>query len=291
MRVLIVEDDAGIATALAATLKCNGYAADVTPTLSLASAALRVEPFDLVLLDLGLPDGEGLDWLRQVRREGHAMPVLIMSARDALPDRVAGLDEGADDYMVKPFEPEELLARMRVALRRSEGRASPLLRHGDLLVDPAAHSVLRNGEPVLLRAKEFALLLALLRGSGQVLTRQRLEQAMYGFDEVLDSNALEVHMHHLRRKLGEGLVKTVRGVGYFVPAQDSQGGHRWNSLWGLAVRQVRRQPGRSGVTCGLGLLGRCWRCGCCWRVCLFPPVTTRPMRSAMVCWSLRRSCS
>jgi two-component system response regulator QseB len=224
MRVLIVEDDAGIATALAATLKCNGYAADVTPTLSLASAALRVEPFDLVLLDLGLPDGEGLDWLRQVRREGHAMPVLIMSARDALPDRVAGLDEGADDYLVKPFEPEELLARMRVALRRSEGRASPLLRHGDLLVDPAAHSVLRNGEPVLLRAKEFALLLALLRGSGQVLTRQRLEQAMYGFDEVLDSNALEVHMHHLRRKLGEGLVKTVRGVGYFVPAQDSQGG-------------------------------------------------------------------
>jgi two-component system response regulator QseB len=210
MRVLIVEDDAGIATALAATLKCNGYAADVTPTLSLASAALRVEPFDLVLLDLGLPDGEGLDWLRQVRREGHAMPVLIMSARDALPDRVAGLDEGADDYMVKPFEPEELLARMRVALRRSEGRASPLLR---------------NGEPVVLRAKEFALLLALLRGSGQVLTRQRLEQAMYGFDEVLDSNALEVHMHHLRRKLGEGLVKTVRGVGYFVPAQDSQGGH------------------------------------------------------------------
>jgi DNA-binding response OmpR family regulator len=151
------------------------------------------------------------------------MPVLIMTARDALPDRVAGLDEGADDYVVKPFDPEELLARMRVALRRSEGRASPLLRHGDLVVDPAGHTVVRNGETVALRAKEFALLLALLRGSGQVLSRQRLEQALYGFDEVLDSNALEVHMHHLRRKLGEGLVKTVRGVGYFVPVPENKG--------------------------------------------------------------------
>ena len=224
MRVLIVEDDTAIATGLAATLKASGYAVDVTATLAMASAALRVEPFDLVLLDLSLPDGDGLDWLRQVRRSGSVMPVLIMTARDALPDRVAGLDEGADDYVVKPFEPEELLARMRVALRRSEGRASPLLRHGDLVVDPAAHTVLRNGESVSLRAKEFALLLALLRGSGQVLSRQRLEQALYGFDEVLDSNALEVHMHHLRRKLGDGLVKTVRGVGYFVPAPQPQEG-------------------------------------------------------------------
>ena len=223
MRVLIVEDDTGIATGLAATLRASGYAVDVTATLALASAALRVEPFDLVLLDLSLPDGDGLDWLRQVRRTGSVMPVLIMSARDALPDRVAGLDEGADDYVVKPFEPEELLARMRVALRRSEGRASPVLRHGDLVVDPAAHTVVRNGEPVALRAKEFALLLALLRSSGQVLSRQRLEQALYGFDEVLDSNALEVHMHHLRRKLGDGLVKTVRGVGYFVPVPEPQG--------------------------------------------------------------------
>jgi len=223
MRVLIVEDDAGIASGLAATLKSSGYAVDVTPTLALATAALRVEPFDLVLLDLGLPDGDGLDWLRAVRQSGQVMPVLIMTARDSLPDRVAGLDEGADDYVVKPFEPEELLARMRVALRRSEGRASPLLHHGELMVDPAAHTVTRNGEPVVLRAKEFALLLALLRGSGQVLSRQRLEQALYGFDEVLDSNALEVHMHHLRRKLGDDWVKTVRGVGYFVPVPPNKG--------------------------------------------------------------------
>lgn len=217
MRVLIVEDDAGIASGLAAHLKGGGYAVDVTPTLALASAALRVETFDLVLLDLNLPDGDGLDWLRQIRQAGAAMPVLIMTARDALPDRIAGLDQGADDYLVKPFEPQELLARMRVALRRSEGRASPLLRHGDLVVDPAAHSVTRQGQPVVLRAKEYALLLTLLRASGQVLSRQRLEQALYGFDEGLDSNALEVHMHHLRRKLGDGWVKTVRGVGYYVP--------------------------------------------------------------------------
>jgi DNA-binding response OmpR family regulator len=217
MRVLIVEDDAGIANGLAATLKAAGYAVDVCGTLGQASAALQVETFDLVLLDLNLPDGDGIDWLRRLRASGQPMPVLIMTARDALPDRVAGLDQGADDYIVKPFEPEELLARMRVALRRSEGRASPLLHHGDLEVDPAGRTVCRAGQPVTLRAKEFALLLVLLRASGQVVTRQRLEEALYGFDEALESNALEVHMHHLRRKLGDGLVKTVRGVGYYVP--------------------------------------------------------------------------
>ena len=220
MRVLIVEDDTGIATGLAATLRGSGYAVDVTATLALASAALRVEPFDLVLLDLSLPDGDGLDWLRQVRRTGSVMPVLIMTARDALPDRVAGLDEGADDYVVKPFEPEELLARMRVALRRSEGRASPVLRHGDLVVDPAAHTVLRAGEAVPLGGKEFALLMALLQARPQVLSKARLESSLYGFGEALESNAIEVHIHHLRRKLGESLIKTVRGVGYFVPQQD-----------------------------------------------------------------------
>ncbi len=223
MRVLIVEDDAGIANGLAATLKAAGYAVDVCVTLGQASAALQVETFDLVLLDLNLPDGDGIDWLRRLRASGQPMPVLIMTARDALPDRVAGLDQGADDYIVKPFEPEELLARMRVALRRSEGRASPVLHHGDLEVDPAGRTVRRAGQPVTLRAKEFALLMVLLRASGQVVTRQRLEEALYGFDEALESNALEVHMHHLRRKLGEGLVKTVRGVGYYVPRPGAEG--------------------------------------------------------------------
>lgn len=223
MRVLIVEDEAGIANGLAATLKAAGYAVDVCGTLGQASAALQVETFDLVLLDLNLPDGDGIDWLRRLRASGQPMPVLIMTARDALPDRVAGLDQGADDYIVKPFEPEELLARMRVALRRSEGRASPVLHHGDLEVDPAGRTVRRAGQPVTLRAKEFALLMVLLRASGQVVTRQRLEEALYGFDDALESNALEVHMHHLRRKLGEGLVKTVRGVGYYVPRPGAEG--------------------------------------------------------------------
>jgi DNA-binding response OmpR family regulator len=169
-----------------------------------------------------LPDGDGLQWLRQLRERGLKLPVLILTARDALTDRVAGLDEGADDYLVKPFEPEELLARMRLALRRSEGRASPLLHHGDLEIDPAAHTVTRAGQAVNLRVKEFALLLALLRSGGQVLSRQRLEETLYGFDEALDSNALEVHIHHLRRKLGDDFVKTVRGVGYFVPRPEDK---------------------------------------------------------------------
>jgi DNA-binding response OmpR family regulator len=222
MRVLVVEDDPGIATGLLATLKAAGYAPDACASLASASSAMAVEVFDLVLLDRGLPDGDGLQWLRHLRERGLKLPVLILTARDALPDRVAGLDEGADDYLVKPFEPEELLARMRLALRRSEGRASPLLRHGDLEIDPAAHTVTRAGQPVNLRVKEFALLLALLRSSGQVLSRQRLEETLYGFDEALESNALEVHIHHLRRKLGDDFVKTVRGVGYFVPRSGNQ---------------------------------------------------------------------
>ena len=156
-------------------------------------------------------------WLQRLRQSNRQLPVLIMTARDSLAERVAGLDRGADDYLVKPFEPEELLARMRAALRRSEGRAVPTLVHGDIELDPATHQVLKAGQPVALRAKEFALLLVLLRACGQVLTRKRLEEALYNFDDVLESNALEVHIHHLRRKLGEQLVKTVRGVGYFVP--------------------------------------------------------------------------
>jgi two-component system, OmpR family, response regulator QseB len=222
MRVLVVEDDGAIAQGLADTLKRQGHAVDICATLSRARSALATERFDIVLLDLNLPDGDGLDWLRRMRSDGDDLPVLIMTARDALPDRVAGLDQGADDYIVKPFEPDELLARMRVALRRSEGRARPLLLHGELEVDPAAHIVRRAGETVPLRAKEFALLLALLRAVGQVLSRQRLEEALYGFDEVLESNALEVHIHHLRRKLGENLIRTVRGVGYYIPRADAQ---------------------------------------------------------------------
>lgn len=228
MRALVVEDDPGIASGLQASLRQAGYAVDLCATLDAAWLALAVEPFDVMLLDLGLPDGEGLDLLARLRRQplpvaGREarprpdMPVLIMTARDGVSDRISGLDSGADDYIVKPFDANELLARLRAMLRRAGGRSNPLIEHGELVIDPAAHTVRRAGEPVALGGKEFALLLTLLQARPQVLSKARLESALYGFDEGLESNAIEVHIHHLRRKLGESLIKTVRGVGYFVP--------------------------------------------------------------------------
>jgi len=191
---------------------------------------LRAESFDAVLLDLGLPDGDGTELLRRLRASrpagttdatDPATPVLIMTARDAVPDRVSGLDEGADDYLVKPFDTLELLARLRVALRRSAGRSSPVLRHADLVVDPAARTVRRAGVDVTLSAREFALLMTLLQSAGQVLSKSRLESALYGEGERIESNAIEVHVHHLRRKLGNALIRTIRGVGYFAPKVDA----------------------------------------------------------------------
>ena len=227
MRALVVEDDPGIASGLSDSLRRAGYAVDHCSTLAQAWAALVVEPFDVMLLDLGLPDGDGLDLLARVRQTSpragawpHCdMPVLIMTARDGVSDRIGGLDSGADDYIVKPFDPNELLARLRAMLRRAGGRSNPVIEHGDLVIDPAAHTVERAGEPVVLGGKEFGLLLALLQARPQVLSKSRLESALYGFDESLESNAIEVHVHHLRRKLGESLIKTVRGVGYFIPRE------------------------------------------------------------------------
>lgn len=228
MRVLVVEDDAGIAGGLAASLRHAGYAVDVAGTVQAAWAALVVEPFDVMLLDLGLPDGDGLDLLARLRQPGlHAqgaarqaqpdMPVLIMTARDGVSDRIRGLDSGADDYITKPFDANELLARLRAMLRRAAGRSRPMIEHGELALDPAARTVQRLGVAVPLSPREFALLLALLQASPTVLSRTRLEAALYSFDQALESNAIEVHVHHLRRKLGDGLIKTVRGVGYFIP--------------------------------------------------------------------------
>ncbi len=228
MRILVVEDDAAIANALLASLKLAGYAVDVCTTLACAWAALRVEPYDVLLLDLGLPDGDGVNLLARLRNATRTgglalpasdMPVLIMTARDAVDQRIAGLDGGADDYLVKPFDANELLARIRAMVRRSAGRASSVLRHGDLVVDPAVRTATRDGKPIALGVKEFALLLTLLEARPQVLSKGRLEAALYGFGEEVDSNAIEVHVHHLRRKLGEGLIKTMRGVGYFVPME------------------------------------------------------------------------
>ncbi|MDZ7910043.1 MAG: response regulator transcription factor [Gemmobacter sp.] len=225
-----MEDDPGIASGLSLSLRQAGYAVDICGGVDAAWSALSVEPFDVMLLDLGLPDGDGLDLLVRLRGVGDRragrdrlpqkdMPVLIMTARDGISDRIIGLDGGADDYIVKPFDPNELLARLRAMLRRASGRSKPVIEHGELVVDPATHSVERAGLPVALGGKEFALLLTLLQARPQVLSKSRLESALYGFGEALESNAIEVHVHHLRRKLGESLIKTVRGVGYFIPQE------------------------------------------------------------------------
>lgn len=228
MHALVVEDDPGIANGLQASLQHAGYAVDLCATIEEAWLALTTASFDVMLLDLGLPDGEGLDLLARLRRRPapaasskslpHAdLPVLIMSARDGVRDRVIGLDSGADDYIVKPFDANELLARLRAMLRRACARSSPVIEHGDIVVDPAAHTVRRAGQNVELGGKEFALLLALLKVRPQVLSKAQLASALYGFGEGLESNAIKVHIHNLRCKLGESLIKTVRGVGYFVP--------------------------------------------------------------------------
>lgn len=228
MRILIVEDDPGISSGLLTSLKLAGYAADVCDTMAHAWTALRVEPFDAMLLDLGLPDGDGVTLLARLRSaRGNTrlqlprpdIPVLIMTARDGVDDRIAGLDSGADDYLVKPFDANEMLARIRAMLRRGAGRASPVLHYRDLLIDPAAHSVVRGTDKVPLGVREFALLLTLVEARPQVLSKARLEATLYGFGEEPGSNAIEVHVHHLRRKLGESLIKTIRGVGYFVPRE------------------------------------------------------------------------
>lgn len=229
MRILVVEDDVGIADGLQANLQQRGYAVDWCDTVAHAWAALQAEPFDAVLLDLGLPDGDGSTLLQRLRQASAApgglpapdTPVLIMTARDEVQQRIAGLDLGADDYLVKPFDVDELEARLRALLRRAAGRSHPVIRHGALEIDPAAHTVLQAGVPVELSPREFAVLLVLLESRGRVQSRQQLEARLYNWQDAIESNALEVHIHHLRRKLGSTLIHTMRGVGYFIPRDEA----------------------------------------------------------------------
>lgn len=224
MRVLVVEDDEGIADGLRANLRQQGAAVDVAGNVATAWAALRAESFDLVLLDLGLPDADGSELLRRLRASppagvpDPATPVLIMTARDEVASRIAGLDMGADDYVIKPFDAGELAARIRALRRRSGGRAQAGLRCGDLEIDTVSRTVSRGGQAIELSAREFAVLLTLMEARPRVLSRAQIEAKLYNFDQLLDSNAIEVHVHHLRRKLGDGVIRTMRGVGYFVPA-------------------------------------------------------------------------
>jgi two-component system, OmpR family, response regulator QseB len=228
MRALIVEDDPGIARGLRFALTQAGYATDVSDTLASAWLLLLSESFDVVVLDLGLPDGDGASLLARLRQRPahdqqagtHALtPVLIMTARDEVPDRIAGLDLGADDYLVKPFDVHELLARLRAIQRRAAGRAAPLLVHGELALDPAARKVSWRGQEVALGVREFDLLHTLLQVSPRVLSKGQLEASLYSLGEGLESNAIEVHVHHLRRKIHERLIQTVRGVGYCIPPE------------------------------------------------------------------------
>jgi two-component system OmpR family response regulator/two-component system response regulator QseB len=216
MRVLLVEDDRLLGDGLAAGLKESGFSVDWVRDGVAAEAALAAESFAAVVLDLGLPRRDGLSVLETLRGGGAAIPVLVLTARDQVADKVRALDLGADDYVVKPFDLDELAARLRALLRRAHGRPQPVLRHGEVELDPAARAVVRAGEPVTLTAREFDLLHLLLDNAGRVLTRRVLEEQLYSWGESVESNALEVHIHHLRRKLGSDLIRTVRGVGYMV---------------------------------------------------------------------------
>ena len=216
MRLLLVEDDEMIGRAMRQGLDAAGFVVDWVTDGRAAELALANGVYDLALLDLGLPGKDGMALLRELRGRRDSLPVLVVTARDAVADRIAGLNEGADDYVLKPFDLDELVARVRALLRRRAGSAGPLLECGGLLLDPVKREVRLRGEPVALSAKEFALLETLMQRPGAVLSRERLEDALYGWDREVGSNAVEVHLHHLRRKLGAGVIRNVRGVGYKV---------------------------------------------------------------------------
>lgn len=218
MRLLLVEDTKGLGEAIREQLQDEGYAVDWVERLSDAGDCLRSTPYDLLLLDLMLPDGSGLDFLQQLRKAGHRLPVIILTARDQISDRIAGLNAGADDYLVKPFDLDEMLARVAAVARRYSGNPNPLLQLGDLQVDLTARRVLKAGQPVELSAREWAVFEAFLQHPGQLLTRSRLEDALYAFGAEIESNTIEVYISRLRKKLGKNSIETQRGLGYRMPA-------------------------------------------------------------------------
>jgi two-component system response regulator QseB len=219
VRLLLVEDDPMIGESIRDGLAQEGFTVDWVRDGAAADAALGAEPYAAVLLDLGLPRKDGLDVLRAARARRNEVPILVITARDAVADRVRGLDAGADDYLVKPFDLDELAARVRALVRRADGRAEPVVRHGAIVLNPATREVTLRGRPVVLSGREFALLHALLARPGVVLSRAQLEERLYGWGEEVGSNAVEVHIHNLRRKLGAGTIRNVRGVGYTIPAE------------------------------------------------------------------------
>ena len=216
MRVLLVEDDELLGDGVRVGLTQYGYAVDWVKDGQSALQAILSESFDTIVLDLGLPKRSGLDVLRAARAKNITTPVLILTARELVEDRVKGLDAGADDYLVKPFDLEELSARIRALQRRTVARAEPTITYGLISLDPASRTAFLNSEPVILSRREFALLLKLLENAGRVLSRENLTQTLYGWGDEIDSNALEVHIHNLRKKFGHDLIRTIRGIGYVV---------------------------------------------------------------------------
>lgn len=214
MRLLLVEDDRMIAEPVLDSMRRAGYAIDWAEDGRAAELSLDNDVYDLVLLDLGLPKKDGIAVLRAYRDAGGIAPVIILTARDAVDERVRGLDTGADDYLVKPFDLDELAARVRALLRRRTGQKQPVYTHGELALDPAAHEVTKDGVPVALVPREFALLHALIEAPTRVHTKPELEEKLYGWGAEVGSNAVEVHVHSLRRKIGPEQIVTVRGVGY-----------------------------------------------------------------------------
>jgi two-component system, OmpR family, response regulator len=216
MRVLLIEDDRMVGAAVAQALKDAAYAVDWVTDGETAIEAAEVEAYDVALLDLGLPERDGHEVLQRLRRDGRTLPVIIVTARDGLDDRIDGLDLGADDYLVKPFEIRELLARMRAVLRRPGSGSPPLLSNGVITLDPATREVLYGGETIRLTAREFAVLQALLTRPGAILSRSDLERQIYGWNEEVESNAIEFLIHAIRRKIGASAIRNVRGVGWMV---------------------------------------------------------------------------
>ena len=218
MRVLLVEDDEFLGDGIRTGLKHYGHTIDWVKDGRAAHDVLSSahETFDIIVLDLGLPKLSGLEVLKTIREKNIATPVVILTARDTVDDRVKGLDAGADDYLTKPFDLDELCARMRALQRRSKARAKPVITYGDITLDPASHVVTLKDKEVMVSRREFALLQKLLENAGRVISREQLNQTLYGWGENIDSNALEVHIHNLRKRFGSKLIRTIRGVGYMV---------------------------------------------------------------------------
>ena len=219
MRILLVEDDPLLGDGLRAGLRQRGLQVDWVRDGEAAARELRAQPWEAAVLDLGLPRRDGMEVLAELRRDGIALPVLVLTARDAVPDRVRGLDSGADDYVVKPVDLDELAARLRALVRRAHGQPQERLVAQDIVLDPAARTVVQGGQPVPLSTREFDLLQVLMLNAGRVLGREQIEQHLYSWGREVDSNAVEVHVHHLRRKLGSEAIRTVRGVGYTLPRE------------------------------------------------------------------------